>query len=143
VFFFDDILKEGEKERLWERIVQNIHIWEEMKVKPQSIYKAIKQIRLSQEGEQTVKHIMEKYGKQTEAELSILSHKLPAWKYSSPYEIMHIAELSIEDEDRYFAFIDIIEEMDEEDDNYLMEKVSQVIPTKKRTKSPLGVKNQG
>ena len=139
VFFFDDILEEGEKEGLWERIIENIHIWEEMKIKPQSIYrikpsstlKAIKQIRLSQEELQTVKHIMEKYGKQTGTKLSILAHKLPAWKYSSPGEPIHISELSINDEDRYFAFIDIIEELDEEED-YLAEEVSRLIPEIKK-----------
>ena len=140
VFFFDDILEEGEKEGLWEKTVENIPIWEEMKIKPQFTYrikpssklKAIKQIRLSQEELQTVEHIMEEYGKQTGTKLSILAHKLPAWKYSSPGEPMHIAELSIEDEDRYFAFIDIIEELDGEDDHYLAEEVSRLIPEIKK-----------
>lgn len=131
VFFFDDILEEGEKKKLWGKIVENIPIWEEMKVKPQFTYKAFKQTRLSQEEEQTVEGIMEEYGKQTGTNLSVLAHKLPAWKYSSPGEPIHIAELSINDEDRYFAFIDIIEELDEEED-YLAEEVSRLIPEIKK-----------
>jgi len=90
-------VEEGEKEGLWERVAKSKYILEKIKIKPRSVGSGIKVIKLSQDEMETIKDVMEKYGKQTEAQLSILSHKLPAWRYSSPYEIMHIAELSIED----------------------------------------------
>lgn len=51
----------------------------------------------------------------------------PAWKYSEPNEPIYVAELAAEQEQDYFALVDLTESFDEEDDAFLPNEISQCI----------------
>ncbi|MCS6876400.1 MAG: hypothetical protein NZM36_06030 [Aquificaceae bacterium] len=63
-----------------------------------------------------MEEVLCKYGDKSGSYLSELSHKLPAWKYSEEYEPIYVAELAIEEEDKYWLFVDTIEDIEEEDE---------------------------
>lgn len=76
-----------------------------------------------------LEEVFRKYGDKSGSKLSDLSHKLPAWKYAEPDEPLYIEELAIEDEDEYFRFIELLEDMeDPEEDNVvasLLDRISE------------------
>lgn len=128
VAFFDDILEE-ETGNIWEKKTSFVPIFEEGMKKVQYSYSLIKDIDIPEELQKTIKTVNSAYSKKSGTKLSTLSHNLPAWKYSEPNEPIYVAELAIKKDAEYFNLIDLIEDIDEEDDELLSEKISQYIPT--------------
>ena len=129
VSFFDEIIEEGEND-LWDMSVKKIPVYEKGMMMNQYDYQAKTPHDLQSEEEETIKKVIEKYGKMTGTQLSAISHNLPAWLHSELNEPIHISELAIDKEDEYFAFIDILEELDEQHgdsdlENQLSRRISE------------------
>ena len=128
VAFYDEILEEGLEENLWVKEDVPVQVWSESRVKTQYNYKTRQRPNLNKNELQTVQEIIEKCGKATGTRLSAVTHNIPAWKYSEPYEPVNIAELSVDTEEEYFAMLDILEEMEEGEDKELADQISRAIP---------------
>lgn len=128
IAFFDDVLDEGES-GLWKKETSYIPIYEAGREKVQYSYSLLKEIDVPAELQETIKILVSKYSNKTGTELSMLSHSLPAWKYSEPNEPIYIAELAADTDEKYFNLIDLIEDIDEDDDGLLSEEISRYIPT--------------
>lgn len=67
-----------------------------------------------------LQHIMDKvmldYASLSGARLSELSHQLPAWRYAEPGEPIFIEELVMDTEEQYFALIETVAEMEDDED---------------------------
>ncbi len=126
VAFFDDILEE-EEENIWKKETSLIPIFEEGREKVKYSYSLIKEMDIPEELKKTIKTVISTYGRKSGSKLSMLSHNLPAWKYSEPNEPIYVAELAAKTDKEYFNLIDLIEDIDEEDDELLSKKISQYI----------------
>ncbi|MCS6876622.1 MAG: Panacea domain-containing protein [Aquificaceae bacterium] len=78
-----------------------------------------------------VEDVLNKYKDKSDSYLSELSHRLPAWKYSEEHEPIYIAELVIEEEDKYWLFVDVMEDVEEEDES-MIAQILKDLPTGKR-----------
>ncbi|MES0335022.1 MAG: Panacea domain-containing protein [Candidatus Magnetobacterium sp. LHC-1] len=123
IAFFDEVLEEG-MSYLWDKKVTPIP----MRKHKRQEYIPLMTFSLSGDMQRTVDNIVNSYGNKTATELSILSHRLPAWLYSDPDDIIYTAQLAIDTEEKYFAMLDMIEE-DDTNDELLEEEVSQILHT--------------
>ncbi len=126
IAFFDEVLEEG-IDNIWKKEISLIPIFEEGREKSQHSFSLIKELEIPEDLQKTISSVISTYGRKSGTELSLLSHNLPAWKYSEPNEPIYIAELSAEKDEEYFALIDLIEDLDEENDEFLQEKVLRCI----------------
>lgn len=124
IAFFDETLDEGESV-YWQKKTQTLTIQNEEKV--QYLYNTKEKPSLPKDVEETIINTVKKYGKKSGTELSVLSHVLPAWKYSEANEPILVPELMINEEKEYFALIDLVEGLEDTDAD-LEEKLSQAIP---------------
>jgi uncharacterized phage-associated protein len=127
IAFFDTVLEEG-TDNIWDKKISHIPIFEEGREKIQYSYTLLNELKVPEELQKTITSVVSTYGNKSGTELSLISHNLPAWKYSEPNEPLYIAELAAETDEDYFALVDLIEELDEEDDEFLSEKVHQCLP---------------
>lgn len=127
VAFYDEVLEEGIG-NLWDKEEVYIQIWSQACMRPQYNFKAKQKMEIDNKVQKTIAQVVKKYGKKTGTQLSEITHKLPACKYSELYDPVHIAELSVDTDKQYFALLDLIEEMDEQEEEELAMQISQLIP---------------
>lgn len=132
IAFFDEILNEHTGTN-WNKKIVEISIYEEGRNKRQFLYSTTEKPTLPDAAQETIKEVCEKFGKKTGTELSELSHKLPAWKYSEPNEPIFVSELTIETDKEYFEFMDLVDELeevsDDDEDRVLGQELSRIIPS--------------
>ncbi|MBF0538597.1 MAG: SocA family protein [Nitrospirae bacterium] len=121
IAFFDEVLEEGISS-LWDKKITFIYM---EKYKTQE-YIPLRDFYLPDDMQRTVDSVVDTYGEKTATELSVLSHRLPAWLYSDPDNVIHTAELALDTEEEYFAMLDMLEE-DDTYDELLEEEVSRVL----------------
>ncbi|MEO5360825.1 MAG: Panacea domain-containing protein [Nitrospirota bacterium] len=134
IAFFDEALNEG-IDILWTKETSDVH--ESGRQGKQYSYRCINKdtvppvstphAELWSEVQETITSVVYKYGGMTGMELSNISHKLPAWRYSEPNEPIYVSELAIDTEEKYFAMLDIVEEMEEMEDDSLEEKLFRTL----------------
>ncbi len=114
---FDRILEEGEGV-LWERSRVPVFVKEKGKEVYQVNYrgKTGAVARLTRSQQATVAETVKEFGGLTGTQLSEKTHGLPAWRYSEIGEPIYIEELAISKEAEYFAFIDFVEGLEEEEE---------------------------
>ncbi len=120
ISFFNEVL-ESKMGKFWNEEKKDIPIYEEGIIKKQHLYTPIVEDDMSDKDvKAAVDRAIQKYGRKSGTELSRLSHCLPAWLHSEPNEPISIAELAVKNEKEYFALIDIMEDVD--DNNAVLEK---------------------
>ncbi|MEO5358746.1 MAG: Panacea domain-containing protein [Nitrospirae bacterium YQR-1] len=122
IAFFDEMLEEG-LDTLWSEEISLIPIYRDGSKRKQHSYYSLRETTLSLDLQETITSVVHTYGGMTGTELSNLSHKLPAWHYSEPNEPIYVSELAIETDEKYFAMLDIVEELDNTDDDLLEEEI--------------------
>lgn len=129
IAFFDEVLEEG-LNTFWNKETSFVPIYESGRQRKQYSYFSTEKlpVYLDDNMQETVNCVISNYGKKTGTELSNLSHRLPAWKYSEPNEPIYISELAVDDEEKYFAMIDLVEELDSEEDDFLEEELLRILP---------------
>jgi uncharacterized phage-associated protein len=131
IAFFDETLEEGSG-TLWNKEVSYIPIFEEGREKSQHSYTLIKEMDVPEDLQKTIAYVVSNYGSKSGTELSLLSHNIPAWRYSEPNEPLYAAELSAETDKEYFALVDLIEDIEEDDDEILSKKILPSLPAAQR-----------
>jgi uncharacterized phage-associated protein len=129
VAFYDAVLEDGEGTN-WNRKSEMVAVHEEGREKAQYSYTALAPAVLSKEELKTVDAVFRNYGKKSGSALSVLSHELPAWRFSEPNEPIFITELAVKNEREYFALTDLVESLEGEE-NELAEKVPRSLPQAK------------
>ncbi|KWT84131.1 hypothetical protein ASN18_2059 [Candidatus Magnetominusculus xianensis] len=131
IAFFDEVLNEG-IDILWTKEMSDVH--ESARQGKQYSYRCINKYtvpaphaELWAETQETITSVVNKYGGMTGMELSNISHKLPAWRYSEPNEPIYVSELAIDTEEKYFAMLDIVEEMEEMEDDSLEKELFRTL----------------
>jgi uncharacterized phage-associated protein len=131
IAFFDDVLEEHTGTN-WNKRINEIPIHEEGRSKQQFLYSAAEKATLPLAVQETVNEVCREFGKKTGTELSVLSHQLPAWKYSEPNEPIFVSELTVETDKEYFEFMDLVDELeevsDDDEDRVLGQELSRNIP---------------
>ncbi len=125
IAFFDQILSEGEGKE-WEKKEEPILIKElkEERITKNYIAKE-KPVSLEEDANEVITKVVNKYGKLSGTKLSLLTHLLPAWKYSEPNAPLYLTELTKENDGEYFSLLDAVENID--DTSEMEEKVSQLL----------------
>lgn len=124
--FYDEVLAENTG-LLWEMSTELIPIREEGRNKEQYVYSALKEYALPDVERKHIERALKKYAGMSGTKLSVLSHELPAWKYSEPNEPIYTAELAVKGEKEYFTLMDIVEDTDGREDELLAEKISSAL----------------
>ena len=125
IAFFQQTLSEGE-EKEWERRKEPIYISELKRKRFIENYIAKeKPVSLGEDIDKVIKRVVNKYGKLTGTRLSLLAHRLPAWKYSEPNAPIYLVELTKEKEEEYFGLLDALENID--DTTEMEKKISQLL----------------
>lgn len=122
VAFFDQVLDENEGV-LWGKETEEIPIYYEGRTGYQYTYRPLTTRDLPDTVMETVRTVTKSYGAMTGTQLSALSHSLPAWKYSEPDEPISVPELAVRSEEEYFALVDLIEDLEDDDDRGILEEV--------------------
>ncbi|MBF0466417.1 MAG: SocA family protein [Nitrospirae bacterium] len=126
IAFFDEMLEEG-LDILWSKETSLVPIYEYGGKRKQYSYYSFNEPSLSLELNETITSVVNTYGKMTGTELSNMSHKLPAWRYSEPNEPVYVSELAIDTDEKYFAMLDIVEELDDTEDDLLEEEILRIL----------------
>lgn len=126
--FFDEMLEDGIG-TFWTKETSLVPIYAESGNKKQYTYRVLMdKAYLSPDLQENVNGVVNTYGKMTGTELSNLSHKLPAWRYSEPNEPIYLAELALDKDEDYFAMLDMVEELDDAEDDFLEEELLRILP---------------
>ncbi|MBF0555536.1 MAG: SocA family protein [Nitrospirae bacterium] len=126
--FFDEMLEEGIG-TLWTKETSIVPIYTKGINRKQYTYCALmNKTKLSPDLQGNVNSVVDTYGKMTGTELSNLSHRLPAWRYSEPNEPIYLAELALDKDEDYFVMLDMVEELDDAEDDYLEEELLRILP---------------
>lgn len=123
IAFFDEVLEENEG-NLWSKEIEEIPIFSQGRMGYQYVYSPISSQDLPGPVVDTIRGVAKKYGTMTGTQLSAYSYNLPAWKYSELDEPIYVPELAIQNEEEYFALVDLIEDL--ELDGSLKEDVSSL-----------------
>jgi len=70
--------------------------------------------------------VFAEFSDMTTTELVDKAHSLPAWNYSEPGEPLSIPELSIESEEEYWEFVELVEDL-EDNDTSAMEALNDLL----------------
>ncbi|MBF0556943.1 MAG: DUF4065 domain-containing protein [Nitrospirae bacterium] len=129
IAFFDEVLEEG-LNTLWNKEMSFVPIYESGRQVKQYSYCSLNKYttpydvaEVWREAQETIAGVVNKYGGMTGTELSNISHKMPAWHYSEPNEPIYVSELAIDTEEKYFAMLDIVDDMEEMEDDSLEEEL--------------------
>ena len=68
---------------------------------------------LPEDMKEIIRYVVGRYGQMPLFRLSVLSHSLPAWRYNEHGEVICVPELAIEDDDRYFVFLDLVSALED------------------------------
>ena len=113
--FFDDVLKANEG-ILWHKNTQKMPTSFDDRMGTPYAYSLAKGWDIPESLEETIQSAVSRHKDKSGAELSVESHNIPAWKYSEPNEPIYITELAAKDEAEYFALIDFVESLEENED---------------------------
>lgn len=126
IAFFEQTLAEGEGKE-WERKEEPIFITELKKERITENYIAKeKPVSLEKDVNEVIAKVVNKYGKISGTKLSLLTHQLPAWRYSEPNAPIFLVELTKKKDGDYFSLLDVVENID--DTTEMEEKISHLLP---------------
>lgn len=129
IAYFDEVLQE-EVGNLWACVEEPLFAYDDDKVAFRRLYYPLKEANVSSELKKVVDLVVQKYGRLPSKALSKLSRDFPAWKYAERYEPIYVAELALKNEDDYFAFLEFIDNVDDDETFELKPQVYDLLSTR-------------